>query len=76
MAAPDNWQGGLNITYKIGGKDGPLKNGSKLQVEVNNKLERKVSSNVIGVIHGSVEPDKMVMFGNHRQEKMENDLIV
>jgi len=61
--APAEWQGGLNFTYKIGGK---LANNEELQIEVNNKMERRVSSNVIGVIHGDMEPDRMVMFGNHR----------
>ena len=62
--APAEWQGGLNFTYKIGGK---LANDEVLEIEVNNKMERRVSSNVIGVIHGDLEPDRMVMFGNHRQ---------
>merc|ERR1711936_412056 len=64
--APDGWQGGLNITYKIGGSlIEDLKDG-KITVEVNNMLKEKVSSNVIGVIYGEVEPDRYVMFGNHR----------
>ena len=62
--APEDWQGGIkNLTYLIGGS---LTNGGKLEIEVNNKLEEKVSSNVIGVIHGAVEPDRYVMYGNHR----------
>ena len=61
--APDSWQGGLNLTYLIGGR---LQDGERLEIEVNNKLEDRVSSNVIGVIHGAVEPDRYVMFGNHR----------
>ena len=46
-----------------------MTNGGKLEIEVNNKLEEKVSSNVIGVIHGAVEPDRYVMYGNHRWVK-------
>ena len=65
--APNHWQGGIkNLTYLIGGS---LTNGGKLEIEVNNKLEEKVSSNVIGVIHGAVEPDRYVMYGNHRWAK-------
>ena len=63
VAAPDSWQGDLNLTYVIGGS---FKDGETIQIQVNNKMEEKVSSNVIGVIHGSVEPDRYVMYGNHR----------
>ena len=55
------------MTYLIGGKiSDDHHNGATLQIEVNNRLEEKVSSNVIGIIHGAVEPDRYVMFGNHR----------
>lgn len=55
------------MTYVIGGLlTDDHNNGAKLEIEVNNKLEEKVSSNVIGVIYGSEEPDRYVMFGNHR----------
>jgi len=64
--APEEWQGGLNITYNIGGKFITGLEGSKVTIEVNNKLQQRVSSNVIGVIYGEVEPDRYVMFGNHR----------
>jgi len=40
--------------------------GSLVTVEVNNRLEERVSSNVIGVLEGSLEPDRYVMLGNHR----------
>ena len=61
--APTEWQGGINITYKIGGS---FTEGGKISVEVHNMLEEKVSSNVIGIIYGEVEPDRYVMLGNHR----------
>ena len=64
IEAPESWQGGIkDLKYLIGGS---LKNNGKLEIEVNNKLEERVSSNVIGVIHGAVEPDRYVMYGNHR----------
>ena len=63
VVAPDDWQGDLNLTYYIGGE---FANQESLQINVNNNMEEKVSSNVIGVIYGSVEPDRYVMFGNHR----------
>jgi len=64
--APSDWQGGLNITYMIGGEFTEGMVGSKVTVEVNNKLEQRVSSNVIGIIYGETEPDRYVMIGNHR----------
>ena len=55
------------MTYLIGGQiSDDHNNGAKLEIQVNNKMEEKVSSNVIGIIHGAVEPDRYVMFGNHR----------
>merc|ERR1719430_36261 len=46
--APDGWQGGLNITYKIGGSlIEELKDG-KITVEVNNMQMEKV--NQIGML--------------------------
>ncbi|KAF7634787.1 hypothetical protein Mgra_00005820 [Meloidogyne graminicola] len=55
---PKDWQGGLNITYHIGP-------ASKLRVDVHSKLEIKKIQNLIGIIHGSEEPDSWVMLGNH-----------
>ena len=65
-AAPADWQGGINITYRIGGEFVEGLEGGKVTVEVNNKMEERVSSNVIGIIYGEVEPDRYVMIGNHR----------
>ncbi|KAL7978350.1 hypothetical protein Chor_014889 [Crotalus horridus] len=39
---------------------------SNVQVDVYNQREIKPSSNVLGVIRGSVEPDRYVLYGNHR----------
>ena len=35
-------------------------------LEVNNEYVNKTITNVIGQIHGSIEPDKLVLLGNHR----------
>ena len=36
-------------------------------LEVNNEYVNKtIQTNVIGQIHGSIEPDKLVLLGNHR----------
>ena len=35
-------------------------------LEVNNEFVNKTITNVIGQIYGSIEPDKLVLLGNHR----------
>ncbi|KPM05820.1 N-acetylated alpha-linked acidic dipeptidase-like protein [Sarcoptes scabiei] len=39
---------------------------SRLRMVINNRLVEKVIYNVIGVLDGSVEPDRFVLVGNHR----------
>ncbi|KAM8939087.1 aminopeptidase NAALADL1 [Pelodytes ibericus] len=68
-AAPSpDWQGSLGCTYNIG--PGFRTNGefadSDVQVNVYNYAEIKSSANVMGIIRGSVEPDRYIMYGNHR----------
>uniref|UniRef100_A0AAQ6A315 Aminopeptidase NAALADL1 n=1 Tax=Amphiprion ocellaris TaxID=80972 RepID=A0AAQ6A315_AMPOC len=58
-AAPSEWQGAFNCTYNYGGP------GFKPTSEFNNRLSKN-SANVMGVIRGSVEPDRYVIYGNHR----------
>jgi len=57
--APDDWQGALPLTYKIG--PGPAK--LKLRTEMDNR-DRPIL-NVIGRLEGSSEPDQWVLLGNH-----------
>lgn len=57
--APKEWQGGLPLTYRIG--PGPV----TLDMEVRNDERIGTLRNVIGVIRGSEEPEKMVILGNH-----------
>ncbi|KAM8953959.1 aminopeptidase NAALADL1-like [Pelodytes ibericus] len=67
-AAPDNWQGSLGCTYNIGpgfAENSPW-NNSDVQVNVYNQRTIKSSANVMGIIRGSVEPDRYIMYGNHR----------
>ncbi|XP_041094342.1 aminopeptidase NAALADL1-like [Polyodon spathula] len=66
--APAAWQGSFNCTYKLGpgfSSTSAFAN-SDVQVNVYNKEEMKDSANVMGVIRGSVEPDRYVIYGNHR----------
>lgn len=64
---PEAWKGGLTgIDYTIGGSFNDNCQDCKIKIETHNHLERKLSPNVIGYIKGSVEPDRYVMVGNHR----------
>ncbi|XP_076360320.1 N-acetylated-alpha-linked acidic dipeptidase 2-like [Tachypleus tridentatus] len=65
QAVPDNWKGLLNITYRYGPGFKPESNARKLRLVVNNEYTSKIIYNVIGVIRGSVEPDRYVLVGNH-----------
>ncbi|XP_026573485.1 N-acetylated-alpha-linked acidic dipeptidase-like protein [Pseudonaja textilis] len=63
------WQGALGCDYHLGPgfrENGSFSNTSKVQVSVYNWRQIKPSSNVLGVIRGSVEPDRYVLYGNHR----------
>jgi len=57
--APKNWQGGLPLTYRIG--PGPV----TVDMDVQNDERVGKLRSVIGTIRGSVEPEKMVILGNH-----------
>ncbi|OCT84005.1 aminopeptidase NAALADL1 [Xenopus laevis] len=66
--APQSWQGSLGCPYNLGPgfiSSGKF-NNSDVQVNVYNYDEIKPSANVMGIIRGSVEPDRYVMYGNHR----------
>ncbi|XP_031556216.1 N-acetylated-alpha-linked acidic dipeptidase 2-like isoform X2 [Actinia tenebrosa] len=63
-AAPDSWQGGINVTYKLG-PGFKIANWS-VKVVTNNDHVRKDIVNVIAVIKGREEPDRLVLLGNHR----------
>jgi N-acetylated-alpha-linked acidic dipeptidase len=57
---PDGWQGGLPLAYHVG--PGPV----ELRLTVHNQYELTTIWNVIAKLPGSVEPDRWVMVGNHR----------
>ncbi|XP_037694395.1 aminopeptidase NAALADL1 isoform X2 [Choloepus didactylus] len=68
-SAPTAWQGALGCDYKLGPgfrSGGNFTEGSQVNVSVHNRLELRNSSNVLGIIHGAVEPDRYVLYGNHR----------
>lgn len=64
--APPDWQGGLNITYRLGPGFTAAYKDWKVEVETNNNHTRRDIYNVIAVLRGSVEPDRLVLLGNHR----------
>ncbi|KAG8564080.1 hypothetical protein GDO81_016318 [Engystomops pustulosus] len=66
--ADSSWQGGLSCKYNIGPgfREGTYSGSSDVVVNVYNHAEVKSSANVMGIIRGSVEPDRYIMYGNHR----------
>uniref|UniRef100_A0A8C8SUE2 Aminopeptidase NAALADL1 n=1 Tax=Pelusios castaneus TaxID=367368 RepID=A0A8C8SUE2_9SAUR len=67
--APTAWQGSLGCSYNVGPgfrTAGQFPNTSNVQVNVYNQRVIKNSSNVMGFIRGSEEPDRYVLYGNHR----------
>jgi N-acetylated-alpha-linked acidic dipeptidase len=57
--APKGWQGGLALTYRLGGE--------AVKVHVGLQMENRVTPiwNVTGRIPGSEEPEKLVILSNH-----------
>lgn len=65
--APEAWAGGLPISYKLGpGFEGSLKDTGSIKMHITTKNELATTHNVFGYIEGSVEPDRYVLIGNHR----------
>ncbi|XP_030074782.1 aminopeptidase NAALADL1 [Microcaecilia unicolor] len=67
--APSAWQGSLGCAYRLGPgfrKEGRFPNDSDVQVNVHNQRIINSSANVMGMIRGSTEPDRYVIYGNHR----------
>ncbi|KAL6465985.1 hypothetical protein MHYP_G00261180 [Metynnis hypsauchen] len=68
-AAPVDWQGSFPCTYNLGGPGFTSTSrftNSEVKLDVYNSGELRDSANVMGVIWGSVEPDRYVIYGNHR----------
>jgi N-acetylated-alpha-linked acidic dipeptidase len=63
-AVPEEWQGKIKgLTYKLGGV---MQDNSKIRLSTHNYRGTVKSSNVLGYIRGSVEPDRYVIMSNHR----------
>uniref|UniRef100_A0A915AJ70 Glutamate carboxypeptidase 2 n=1 Tax=Parascaris univalens TaxID=6257 RepID=A0A915AJ70_PARUN len=59
---PLDWQGGLNISYRLGPR---LGDGATVRIDVRSSLQTRTIRNVIGYIHGADDPDRYVILGNH-----------
>ena len=62
--APEDWRGALNATYRLGPQ--LRTSGWKVKLEVHNIRKLATTYNVIGFIRGRAEPDRYVIYGNHR----------
>uniref|UniRef100_F6ZAX9 Glutamate carboxypeptidase 2 n=1 Tax=Ciona intestinalis TaxID=7719 RepID=F6ZAX9_CIOIN len=62
----DTWKGGMNITYRYGPGFSAEHSNSKIKMSVKTTNQPAIIHNVIGYIRGKVEPDRYVLFGNHR----------
>ncbi|XP_025085016.1 N-acetylated-alpha-linked acidic dipeptidase 2-like isoform X2 [Pomacea canaliculata] len=62
-AAPQDWQGDLGFVYHVGTSS---PGGLPVQVDIENKLETRRVFNVFATMKGAIEPDNVVLVGNHR----------
>eukprot|EP01137_Pigoraptor_chileana_P024408 Opistho-2@92314 len=63
-AVPSSWVGGIpGVTYRLGGQ---LTGDVAIRVVVSSNFTVAPIANVCGSIRGSVEPDRVVIMGNHR----------
>lgn len=62
-AVPSSWVGALpGVTYRFGGNGN---NNRQLSVSVTNIESLQIITNIYAVVKGEIEPDKMVIVGNH-----------
>jgi len=59
--APPEWQGGLGLTYRVGGTD-----GARAHLKVKSDWSLKTIYNVVATMKGAEHPDQWVLRGNHR----------
>ncbi|XP_033735883.1 N-acetylated-alpha-linked acidic dipeptidase 2-like [Pecten maximus] len=61
---PADWKGTLNITYRLGGRLNTA--GWKIRMFISTQNSMRRTYNAFGIIRGSIEPDRYVLMGNHR----------
>ncbi|XP_046656100.1 N-acetylated-alpha-linked acidic dipeptidase 2-like [Daphnia pulicaria] len=63
-SAPTKWIGKMDAPYSLGPS---LRNpGWRVRLDVSTVNERRTTFNTIGILRGSVEDDRYVLLGNHR----------
>ncbi|XP_061876358.1 glutamate carboxypeptidase 2-like isoform X2 [Colius striatus] len=66
-APPHNsWKGNLNVSYNVGPGFATNYSTRKVKMHIHSNNEVRRIYNVIGTIRGSVEPDRYVILGGHR----------
>ncbi|KAM8817927.1 N-acetylated-alpha-linked acidic dipeptidase 2 isoform 2-T2 [Rhynchonycteris naso] len=66
-ASPDDsWKGSLNVDYSVGPGFTGHNSFRKVKMHIHNINKITRIYNVIGIIRGSVEPDRYVILGGHR----------
>ncbi|XP_007538607.2 N-acetylated-alpha-linked acidic dipeptidase 2 [Erinaceus europaeus] len=65
-APPSSWKGSLPVAYNIGPGFAVTASFRKVKMHVHNTNQITRIYNVIGTIKGSVEPDRYVILGGHR----------
>lgn len=64
--APDTWSVHSNASFDFHLGPGFRNSEYRVRVKVTNSLKTTLVQNVIGTLRGSVEPDRYVIIGNHR----------
>uniref|UniRef100_A0A1X7TGC5 Peptidase M28 domain-containing protein n=1 Tax=Amphimedon queenslandica TaxID=400682 RepID=A0A1X7TGC5_AMPQE len=62
IQSPDGWRGELDINYMIHQSD---TNKNLTFLKVNNFFKIRTIQNVFAVVYGTMEPDRLVLLGNH-----------
>ena len=57
--APNSWQGGLPIQYRIG------PGGTQVHLAIDVEYAPRASYNVIGYVRGTEQPERLTVLGNH-----------
>ncbi|XP_042314272.1 N-acetylated-alpha-linked acidic dipeptidase 2-like isoform X2 [Sceloporus undulatus] len=65
--APDEtWKGNLNVSYNVGPGFSGIYSTRKVQMHIHTVSQITRIYNVIGTIKGSIEPDRYIILGGHR----------
>ncbi|XP_067658691.1 putative N-acetylated-alpha-linked acidic dipeptidase isoform X1 [Haliotis asinina] len=65
VAVPSEWRGDMNVTYKTGPGYIGSRHDSKVNLIVNNVLDMREVTNIIGTFKGKYEEDHYILVGAH-----------